>query len=333
MNKSDIVKQAENGDINAINTLLNQALNPQNITAKSKLNNTTLQIILESPQNINEQVALNSITRAIGKLNIQNNLIQNFKIYARKQGKKTFLWEKEIDYSPIQQTIIQPPEQNITPVTIHRNIFEQASKETIMLGVYIGGGLIISSIIIVMGLFINQSQNTNKSTSSPVTNNPPVTQPNNPNNSSPNPAPSSESSPTPTVTPSETPNNSNSENTVIDISGKWTGKLKLINDNTNLSLHTYTVIINQKNNNFTGLARMELEAPPQHYAVTNMIGTISDNKVNLTEVKLIESSSTKWCLLENGKLEYANKNGQEILAGTGTDCNGLWAIYLEKTNP
>jgi len=72
MSQHNLLELAKQGDANAIATLINQALQPQGITAKASIKNGCLQIMLEAQQVPNQQVVVSLIYDGLVSLDINS---------------------------------------------------------------------------------------------------------------------------------------------------------------------------------------------------------------------------------------------------------------------
>lgn len=84
MTQPNLVELAKQGNIEAITTLLNGSLQSKDITAKSSLKDSCLQIILEAERVINQQSLAKFISEFLTGLGVLS--IKQVKIYSRHKG-------------------------------------------------------------------------------------------------------------------------------------------------------------------------------------------------------------------------------------------------------
>ncbi len=95
MSQQNLLELAKQGDANAIATLINRALQPQGITAKARIKNGCLQIMLESQQVPNQQVVVSLIYNGLVSLGIKS--FNRVKIYGRETGDDFPDWQQELN--------------------------------------------------------------------------------------------------------------------------------------------------------------------------------------------------------------------------------------------
>jgi hypothetical protein len=84
-----------------LTAILNQSLQPQNITAKVNRKDDYLQILLESAQTPDQEAMVSFIRKGLIKLEIES--IQTVKVYGRKTGDESPAWSKKIELlSPLE---------------------------------------------------------------------------------------------------------------------------------------------------------------------------------------------------------------------------------------
>ncbi len=86
---------ASGGDVDAITTILNRAINHKNITAKVSLKNNYLQIVLESAQVPDETVSIAIIRRELTSLKLQ--FIKTVKVYGQEIGEEFPAWNQQFE--------------------------------------------------------------------------------------------------------------------------------------------------------------------------------------------------------------------------------------------
>jgi hypothetical protein len=101
MTEPNLLKLAKKGNAKALTAILNQSLQPQNITAKVNRKDDYLQILLESAQTPDQEAMVSFIRKGLIKLEIES--IQTVKVYGRKTGEESPAWSKKIE-------LVSPPE-------------------------------------------------------------------------------------------------------------------------------------------------------------------------------------------------------------------------------
>ncbi|MBF2067920.1 MAG: choice-of-anchor D domain-containing protein [Calothrix sp. C42_A2020_038] len=91
---------AKQGDVNAIEALINELLKPKGVKAKVGLKNSCLYIALASAQIPEKQALVRCIGKQILKLGIKS--LQSAKIYAAQWGQQLPVWQQEIPLSLIR---------------------------------------------------------------------------------------------------------------------------------------------------------------------------------------------------------------------------------------
>lgn len=101
MTEPNLLKLAKKGNAKALTAILNQSLQPQNITAKVNRKDDYLQILLESAQTPDQEAMVSFIRNGLIKLEIES--IQTVKVYGRKTGEESPAWSKKFE-------LLSPPE-------------------------------------------------------------------------------------------------------------------------------------------------------------------------------------------------------------------------------
>jgi hypothetical protein len=101
MTEPNLLKLAKKGNAKALTAILNQSLQPQNITAKVNRKDDYLQILLESAQTPDQEAMVSFIRKGLIKLEIES--IQTVKVYGRKTGEESPAWSKKFE-------LVSPPE-------------------------------------------------------------------------------------------------------------------------------------------------------------------------------------------------------------------------------
>lgn len=93
----DTLELAKQGDAQAIASLINRQLQSKGITAKVTINNSYLQIILESNQSLNQQALVEFLFKGLTKLKITS--ITRAKILGNKIGESFPSWSEELYFT------------------------------------------------------------------------------------------------------------------------------------------------------------------------------------------------------------------------------------------
>lgn len=105
MTQQKLVQLAQQGNANAIATLMNRHLQTKGITAKAVLKNECLQIMLEAAQAPNQKILVPFLQKGIASLGCE--IIREVKVYGRQSGESLPDWNEEFR---VQQTDISLPE-------------------------------------------------------------------------------------------------------------------------------------------------------------------------------------------------------------------------------
>ena len=95
--QSNIKQLANQGNVAAITTILNQSIQQDNITVKVSLKNNCLQIILESVQVPDKTISVPTIYREL--LGLKLEFVKNVLVYGRKSGEEFPDWFQEFEFS------------------------------------------------------------------------------------------------------------------------------------------------------------------------------------------------------------------------------------------
>jgi DNA-directed RNA polymerase subunit RPC12/RpoP len=95
MTQANILELAKQGDVKAIAALMNRQLQPKGITAKVALNDSCLQIMLESAQVPDQQALVKWVRKSIAGLGATS--IERVKIYGRQTGEEFPAWSQEFE--------------------------------------------------------------------------------------------------------------------------------------------------------------------------------------------------------------------------------------------
>ena len=108
MTQQDVITQAKQGNPKAIAAIINQSLQPKNITAKVGVKEGSLQIVLESAQIPDQKATVSFIRKGLIKLEIES--INTVKVYGRQRGEETPAWNETFELIPVQDTPVFPEE-------------------------------------------------------------------------------------------------------------------------------------------------------------------------------------------------------------------------------
>ncbi len=92
-----MMELAQQGNCQAITTLINQSLNPRGINTFTKIRNSCLHIFLESEPVSTKESTAQFVHKKLIFLKIKS--IQSIKIYGRKTGNKAIVWAQEFAYN------------------------------------------------------------------------------------------------------------------------------------------------------------------------------------------------------------------------------------------
>jgi len=120
MSQQNLLELAKQGDVNAIATLINQALQPQGITAKASIKNGCLQIMLEAQPAPDQQVIVSLIYDKLVSLDI--NSFNRVKIYGRETGDDFPDWQQELNL------VSSTPEETVEVLTSTTNQPSESSS-------------------------------------------------------------------------------------------------------------------------------------------------------------------------------------------------------------
>lgn len=98
MGKSHLLTMAQQGDQEAIATLINKNLQPRGITAKCAMTSGYLRIFLEGAQVPNQKGLVPFIHQGIQRLNIEN--LRLARVFGQKKGTKHLAWHQQLDLAP-----------------------------------------------------------------------------------------------------------------------------------------------------------------------------------------------------------------------------------------
>lgn len=108
MTQFNLVESAKQGDPQAIAALMNLALEPRGITARTKLNDGCLYVCLRSSYALNQVPLVNFIRRGLAGLGVQS--IQTVTVYGQKIGQSAPVWRETLHLGQPLQQIRQTPQ-------------------------------------------------------------------------------------------------------------------------------------------------------------------------------------------------------------------------------
>lgn len=114
MTQSNLLKLAKQGNPKAIAAMLNQSLQPKNITAKVGRKDDCLQILLESAQAVDQPTMVSFIRNGLIKLEVES--ITTVKVYGRQTGEESPAWSQKFEI------VSQPEPPSSTEQTDFNNL-------------------------------------------------------------------------------------------------------------------------------------------------------------------------------------------------------------------
>lgn len=124
MTQPNILELAKQGDVQAIASLMNRHLHPKGINAQVAFQNTYLEVILESPQVLNQQILVAFIRKGLTALGAAS--IEIVKVYGQQTGKEFPAWSKEfnlgIGEAELEAVDDEHSSSNPQPLTICINL-------------------------------------------------------------------------------------------------------------------------------------------------------------------------------------------------------------------
>lgn len=96
------LQQAQQGDSIAIAQLLNRALQPKGITAKVKLKEGCLQVLLEAEQALDPRALTGFVARGVSKLNLPS--VHTVRVYGKQSGQARPAWQQGLILSQPEST-------------------------------------------------------------------------------------------------------------------------------------------------------------------------------------------------------------------------------------
>ncbi|WP_373528513.1 hypothetical protein [Nostoc sp.] len=95
MTQPNILKLAKQGDSQAIAFLMNRHLHPKGITAKVAFKDTSLEVILESAQVLNQQILVAFVRKGLTRLG--STSVERVKVDGQQTGEDFPAWSKEFN--------------------------------------------------------------------------------------------------------------------------------------------------------------------------------------------------------------------------------------------
>ena len=129
MNPQSVLKLAWQGDPQAIQALINQHLQPKNISSEVAVKDGELLIGLQGLQNLNEKVLTAFLSAGIKKVNIQR--VSTLKIYAYKVGSIIPLWTQTVELKPKLTGAAPSETQTAAPQRLPGNLTPQATQNSL----------------------------------------------------------------------------------------------------------------------------------------------------------------------------------------------------------
>ncbi|MCC5650278.1 hypothetical protein LC609_10600 [Nostoc sp. XA013] len=124
MTQPNILELAKHGDTQAIASLMNRHLRPKGITAQVAFQDTCLEVILESPQVLNQQILVPFIRKGLTALGAES--IEIVKVYGQQTGKEFPAWSKEFNLgiaeAELEAVDNEDSSSNPQPLTICINL-------------------------------------------------------------------------------------------------------------------------------------------------------------------------------------------------------------------
>ncbi len=132
MTQPNLKELAKQGDVKAIATLMNRALQPKGITAKVQLKDCCLQVMLESTQVPKQQFCVALIGEGMRRLGVSS--IQSLRIFGRQRGEDFPAWTEELalNLQPNLADSLTPSSLTFphAPTTSHQEIRPLSSQKT-----------------------------------------------------------------------------------------------------------------------------------------------------------------------------------------------------------
>ena len=128
MTLQNVLALAKQGNVQAIDLLLNQMLKPKGVTARTVLKDQRLHLLLESPRPLNQASLVPAIHRMISKLDTSQ--IRHLTVYGRQTGQQGQSWSQVIDLQDsIQGSSLSPDQVMMTPQVAKPDRAEERVEE------------------------------------------------------------------------------------------------------------------------------------------------------------------------------------------------------------
>ncbi|HEY9619632.1 MAG TPA: hypothetical protein V6C78_04640 [Crinalium sp.] len=128
--KPNILELAKQGDARAIAALMNRYLQPKGITATAALEDSCLQIWLESEQIPNQPTLVEFVQKGMSNLGVET--IRTVKLYGVQTGEPSPVWKEDIDLSPslnVLEPVASAQETSASPERLEAIQASQAYSE------------------------------------------------------------------------------------------------------------------------------------------------------------------------------------------------------------
>src|SRR4028118_254960 len=132
MTQRNLKELAKQGDVKAIATLMNRALQPKGITAKVQLKDCCLQVMLESTQVPKQQFCVALIGEGMRRLGVSS--IKSLRIFGRQRGEDFPAWTEELPLDSQPNVAASLAQSSLTsphaPTTFNQEIRPLSSQKT-----------------------------------------------------------------------------------------------------------------------------------------------------------------------------------------------------------
>lgn len=125
----DLSELARQGDVKAINTLINQWVKPHGVTAKVRLKSDCLQLMLESAELPNQQSMVELLNSQVSKLGIKS--VKMMKLFGKQTDEDFPDWHQEISFDSKSEVPSQQVEVKSTAVVSGEEAFQPATLVSI----------------------------------------------------------------------------------------------------------------------------------------------------------------------------------------------------------
>ncbi len=125
----DLSELARQGDVKAINTLINQWLKPHGVTAKVRLKSDCLQLMLESAELPNQQSMVELLNSQVSKLGIKS--VKTMKLFGKQTDEDFPDWHQEISFDSKSEVPSQQVEVKSTTIVSGEEALQTATLVSI----------------------------------------------------------------------------------------------------------------------------------------------------------------------------------------------------------